>query len=279
MQANAVEFESFDGLTIKGDGYGDPANPPVVFLHGGGQTRHSWGEAAVGIANAGWYVINMDSRGHGESAWCPHSNYDVEAFVGDLKTVLKSLDKKPVVVGASKGGIVALATACMDQSLLRGIVLVDVTPRLETKGVSRILDFMRSRPDGFASLEDAADTIARYTKRKRTTNLEGLRKNLREREDGRFIWHWDPQLIGGEFQSTIQQRCLSLLDDATTVTIPTLLVRGAQSDVVSRDGVEEFRKSVKHAEYVDVAEASHMVAGDQNTVFAAAVTDFLARLD
>lgn len=279
MQAVPVQFESLDGLTLKGDRYGDPANPPLIFLHGGGQTRHSWGDAAVAVARAGWYVINMDSRGHGESDWCPQTNYDVDAFVSDLKAVLNTLASKPVVVGASKGGIVALAAACIDETLLRGIVLVDVTPRLEAAGVGRILDFMRARPDGFASLEDAADTIASYTKRQRTSNLEGLRKNLREREDGRFIWHWDPHLIGGEFQSTIQQRCLRLLDDATKITIPTLLVRGAKSDVVSHEGVDEFRQAVKHAEYIDVAEASHMVAGDQNTVFSAAVINFIGRLD
>ena len=279
MQAVAVEYRSSDGLTLKGDHYGDPADPPLIFLHGGGQTRHSWGEAAVGVAKAGWHVINMDSRGHGESDWCPQTNYQVEAFVSDLQVVLDTLDTKPVVVGASKGGIVALATACMDESLLRGIVLVDVTPRLEPEGVNRILDFMRAKSDGFESLEEAADTIASYTKRKRTKNLEGLRKNLRETKDGRFIWHWDPHLIGGEFQSTIQQRCLELLDEATNITIPTLLVRGAQSDVVSNEGVEEFQEAVKHAEYINVAEASHMVAGDQNTIFSEAVIDFIGRLD
>ncbi len=278
MEAVTVEYQSNDGLKLKGDHYGDPANPPLIFLHGGGQTRHSWGEAAVGVAKAGWHVINMDSRGHGESDWCPRTNYEVETFVEDLKVVLNTLDTKPVIVGASKGGIVALATACMDESLLRGIVLVDVTPRLEPAGVGRILDFMRAKSDGFDSLEEAADTIASYTKRERTKNLEGLRKNLRETPEGRFIWHWDPHLIGGEFQSSIQQRCLRLLDDAVEVTIPTLLVRGAQSDVVSAEGVEEFREAVKHAEYIDVAEASHMVAGDQNTVFSDAVIDFIERL-
>lgn len=278
MQAVSVDYISSDGLRLKGDHYGDPANPPLIFLHGGGQTRHSWGEAAVKVAEAGWHVINMDSRGHGESDWCPRSDYEVETFVGDLKTVLATLKEKPVVVGASKGGIIALATACMDQSLLRGIVLVDVTPRLEPEGVGRILEFMRSRADGFASLEEAADTIASYTRRERPKNLEGLRKNLRETEDGRFIWHWDPQLIDGDFQANIQRRCLGLLDEAVKVSIPTLLVRGAQSDVVSHEGVQEFRKAVRHAEYVDVEEASHMVAGDQNTVFAHAVIDFIARL-
>ena len=279
MQAVAVQYTSNEGLTLKGDHYGDPDNPPLIFLHGGGQTRHSWGEASIAVAKAGWHVINMDSRGHGESDWCPQTNYEVGAFVDDLKTVLDTLATRPVVVGASKGGIVALATACVDESLLRGIVLVDVTPRLESAGVGRILDFMRSKSDGFDSLEEAADTIASYTGRKRTKNLEGLRKNLRETEDGRFIWHWDPHLIGSEFQSNIQARCLDLLEEATNITIPTLLVRGAQSDVVSHEGVQEFRDAVKHAEYVDVADASHMVAGDQNTVFSDAVIDFIGRLE
>jgi len=278
MRAVSVEYKSFDGLRLRGDIYGNPDRPPLIFLHGGGQTRHSWGDAAERVAEAGWHVINMDSRGHGETEWCPQTNYEIEDFVGDLTVVLDTLPAKPVVVGASKGGIVALATACLDESLLRGIVLVDVTPRLEPAGVGRILEFMRARSDGFASLEEAADVIASYTRRARTKNLEGLRKNLRETTDGRFIWHWDPHLIGGEFQDNIQRRCLGLLDEAARLTLPTLLVRGARSDVVSMEGVEEFRRAVTHAEFVDVAEASHMVAGDQNTVFAKAVIDFIERL-
>ena len=278
MNPTPVQFVATDGVTSRGDAYGDPSLPPLVFLHGGGQTRHSWGDTARKVAAEGWYVINLDSRGHGESDWCEQGDYTTDAFVRDLTAVATQLSQPPVVVGASKGGVTALATEGENSGLLRSLILVDITPKIESKGVARILNFMTAKPEDYDSLEDVADSVAAYTGRKRATNLEGIRKNVRQNESGRYVWHWDPKMIESALGEGLENRTIRLMKAAHNLSVPTLLVRGEKSDVVSAEGVEEFRNAVKHAEFIDVKEASHMVAGDQNTVFSDAVIDFIGRL-
>ena len=279
MEINNVKYAASDGLVSRGDAYGDPAHPPIIFLHGGGQTRHSWGDTARKVADEGWHVINIDSRGHGDSDWCPAGDYTTDGFVRDLTTIAEQCDQPPVVVGASKGGVTALAAEGENPGLLRSLILVDITPKVEQKGVSRIVNFMTAKPEGYDTLEDVAEAVSAYTGRKRTTNLEGIRKNVRKNDSGRYIWHWDPKIVSSALGEGLEQRSLRLMDAARNLKVPTLLVRGEKSDVVSNEGVQEFRKAVRHAEFIDVKEASHMVAGDQNTVFSDAVIDFIGRLD
>jgi len=279
MKIIDVKYEASDGLVSRGVAYGDPTHPPIIFLHGGGQTRHSWGETAHKVASEGWHVINIDSRGHGDSDWCPEGDYTTDGFVRDLTAIAEQLDRPPVVVGASKGGITALAAEGENPGLLRSLILVDVTPKVEQKGVSRIVNFMTAKPEGYDTLEEIAEAIAAYTGRERTTNLEGIRKNVRQNNSGRYIWHWDPKMVSSALGEGLEQRSVRLLAAAENLKVPTLLVRGEKSDVVSAEGVQQFREAVSHAEFIDVKEASHMVAGDQNTVFSDAVIDFINRLD
>jgi pimeloyl-ACP methyl ester carboxylesterase len=161
-------------------------------------------------------------------------------------------------------------------------VLVDVAPRIEEAGRNRIGEFMIARmPDGFGSLDEVADAIQAYNPhRPRPTNLDGLQKNLRQRPDGRWYWHWDPAFIGGRMGGPDETRA-SLVEPtrlqaaARAIRIPTLLVRGRVSDLLSEDGAREFLDLVPHAGYVDVAGAGHMVAGDRNDAFNDAVVTFL----
>ena len=279
MEKVPVKYESYDGLILKGDSYGNPDDSPLILLHGGGQTRYSWGAAAKQIAEAGWHTINMDLRGHGESEWSAGADYSLDSFVNDLKVIIDSLSKKPVVAGASMGGMTAMiCEGEAKESLMRALVLVDITPRIEDAGVTRIINFMTRNPEGFSSLEKVADAVASYMpERVCPQNLEGLKRNLRVRPDGRYVWHWDPEFITNIINSreTWAER---LLNAAKNLSLPTLLIRGNKSDVVSKEGVIEFRKIVTHAEYVDVNEATHMVVGDQNTVFSHAVIEFIKKL-
>src|SRR4051812_2473229 len=103
--ARRVEFPLPGGITIVGDAYGDAAAPPVVFLHGGGQTRHAWGGTAIAVGAAGWHALSLDLRGHGESSWDPAGDYGEAAFIADLRAVIGTLASMPIVVGASLGGI------------------------------------------------------------------------------------------------------------------------------------------------------------------------------
>ena len=269
-------FRSFDGLKLAGETRGEPTAPPVILLHGGGQTRHAWDATAQALADAGFCAIAIDQRGHGESDWSEASRYGLNAFAQDLVAVAKSLSERPAVVGASLGGLAGLlAEGSATEPLLSALVLVDIAPRLELPGVSRIVGFMTAHPNGFASLEEAAEAVSAYLPhRPRPNDLGGLAKNLRTGKDGRYRWHWDPAFLSGDCNINPAEFTDRMLGCSKRLSIPTLLVRGGLSDVLSEEACREFLSLVPHAEFVDVANAAHMVAGDRNDRFTQAVLPF-----
>ncbi len=276
-----ISFATRDGVTIHGDAWGSPDDPAVILVHGGGQTRHSWGGTAEALVTRGWYAVAIDQRGHGESDRSPAAQYDAGHFGADLADVVASFTNPPVVVGASLGGLAGLLVdGEYGPGTMAALVLVDITPRQETAGVDRIVGFMLDRAEaGFTDLDEVADAIAAYQPhRERPTNLEGLKKNLRHDPDGRWRWHWDPLLFNTE-SGLRSARVASRFEAAARgLTIPTLLVRGKMSDLVSEDTAREFLELVPHAQFVDVSDAGHMVAGDRNDRFTAAVVEFLEEL-
>lgn len=273
-----LTFRTDDGLNLVADAWGAPDQPPVLLAHGGGQTRHAWGGTARTLAAAGWYAITLDQRGHGDSDWSPEGNYRFEDFAGDLRLIARSLPQPPVVVGASLGGISAMiAEGEAEGPVSAAVVLVDVTPRVETKGADRVVAFMEAHIErGFATLEEAADVVAAYLPhRPRPKDLNGLKKNLRLDQDGRYRWHWDPQFIADPKRRPGAQNFERLSAAAAAMAVPVLLVRGRMSDLVSEQVADEFLALVPHARYADVSGAGHMVAGDQNDAFTDAVVEFL----
>ena len=267
------------GLSIAADIGGDPAAPAVIFMHGGGQTRHSWRGAMRELLAEGYQVISLDTRGHGDSDWSPEGDYGLESLAADLHAVIATLSAPPALVGASLGGATGLfAVGNSTEKIASALVLVDIVPRPDPAGSERIRNFMRSRPDGFATLEEAADAVAAYNPhRPRPKDTTGLMKNLRLRPDGRLYWHWDPRIVQTPTRLEPPQFVGPLLDAAKRVRIPTLLVRGLMSDVVSEAGVAELLQSLPGLEVCDVVEAGHMVAGDRNDAFNRGVSTFLRR--
>ena len=262
------------------DAWGDADAPTVLLLHGGGQTRHAWGRTAEAVAGRGWRAVAVDLRGHGDSGWSPDGEYGLDRFAGDVRCLVDGVGSPPVLVGASLGGLASLLALGEPPPVeALGLVLVDVAPRMEEDGVDRIKAFMTSAPDGFASLDEAADAVASYLPhRRRPDDLGGLRKNLRRRPDGRWIWHWDPRFVHApeeRVRSNDFADHARLAAAARAVTVPTLLVRGGISDIVSVDGAQELQELIPQAELIDVAGAGHMVAGDRNDRFSAAVLQFL----
>lgn len=264
---------------LPGDG------PPVVLLHGGGQTRHAWSGAGYRLQEAGFDVYCMDQRGHGDSAWVPSGNYAFDDFGHDLVAVSTELTRQkgasPFVVGASLGGLAGLiAGGLLAPRSFAGLVLVDITPSVDPNGVAKIIGFMADKlDDGFQSVEEAADAIAAYLPhRKRPQSLSGLSKNLRLHDDGRYRWHWDPKFIGGKDLNDGVKKPIPegyLEEAARNLRMPVQLVRGRQSELVSDAHVRSFMELVPHAKYADISGAGHMVAGDRNDVFADAVLEFL----
>ena len=268
-----------DDVSLAVETRGPAGAPAVLFAHGFGQSRHAWARAAESLAEHGWRTITFDARGHGDSFRVKDGRYELEQFVDDLLVVARSLEAPPVLVGASMGGLLGLVAAGETRPApFRAVVLVDITPRWEAAGVERMLGFMRAHPQGFASLNEAAEEVAAYLpQRRRRKDRYELAQLLRRGDDGRLRWHWDPAMLDtvareGERH---QQR---LLNAARNIDVPTLLVSGGRSDIVSRDTVAEFLDAVPHATHVQIPHATHTLAGDDNVSFAAAIEPFLESL-
>lgn len=281
-----IELAGRDGIRLVATTAGDPGDPPVLLAHGGGQTRHSWHTTTAQLGRSGWYAVSLDLRGHGDSAWSPNGDYSLEAFRDDVVAVAGDLGR-PVMIGASLGGTSSLAAlgATATSPCGRALVLVDIAPDVEFSGADRIRDFMtRNAATGFGSLEEVAEAVHAYNPhRQRPRDLDGLRKNVRQRADGRWYWHWDPAFMpprsAGDDENRIRRvRRESLEHAARSLTVPTLLVRGRQSDLLSEQGARGFLDLVPHAEFADVGGAGHMVAGDRNDAFNATVIAFLDRV-
>lgn len=274
-----IRLAGSGGITIAADQAGEPGAPGVLLLHGGGQTRHSWGRAVRALADDGFHAVTVDLRGHGDSDWAKGGDYALASLAADVVALAATFDAPPALVGASLGGLSALLAAGETPGTARALVLVDVVPRIELEGAQEIRDFMTGNPDGFASLDEAADAVARYLPhRPRPKDTGGLAKNLRLGDDGRYRWHWDPAMLasrGGEVRSDELTERLEAA--ARAITVPTLLIRGGKSRVVSLQGAAELQAMIPHSEYVNIDDADHMVAGDANDAFNAPLLDFLER--
>jgi non-heme chloroperoxidase len=274
LQPETLRFPG-RGVEIVADAAGPKDGRPVLLLHGGGQTRQAWGGALREGARRGYRMISADSRGHGDSGWADDGDYSLGAYVADVSRIVEQLERPPALVGASLGGLTSLAYSGHGGAL-SALVLVDVAPRVERAGVERIGGFMTSAPNGFASLEEAADAVAAYLPhRPRPKDASGLMKNLRRRDDGRLHWHWDPRMMSKDPEGWAEMEFLR--EASQRLAVPSLLLRGRMSDVLSPEGVDDFLSLAPHAEFVDIAGADHMVAGDRNDAFNQAVFDFLDR--
>ncbi|WP_029114213.1 alpha/beta fold hydrolase [Mycobacterium sp. URHB0044] len=275
-----VTFRGVDDLALVADEWNRDAEsadgrPTILMMHGGGQNRYSWKNTGQILADAGFHVVAMDSRGHGDSDRSPTANYSVETLCSDTLQVLYQIGRPVVLVGASMGGLTGILAAHeAGPELVTKLVLVDVVPRFEKDGSARIRDFMFSHVHGFDSLDEAADAVAAYLPhRPKPRSPEGLKKNLRLR-DGRWYWHWDPAFLTKP-QDDPFTRVDKLEQAAINLEIPILLIRGKLSDVVSPEAVEDFLAKVPGAQFVELSEAGHTAAGDDNDAFTDVVVRFV----
>lgn len=283
-QHQILKFQPDDEITLIADAFGNPKNDPILLLHGGGQTRNSWKKTGQVLAEKGWYVIATDARGHGDSSWSKKENYQWEFLTKDLIHIAKNLEKTPVFIGASMGGITSLAALKHHPDIAKGLILVDVSPRIEKKGTDRIFNFMSAKPDGYKSLEEVQAAVQAYLPhRKNIGSLAGLKKNLRKLPNGNYGWHWDPAMLKvwkSKTSGVADKDTENFLTEAlVTLKVPALLVRGGISDVVSLAIVEELRTVAPKLQFIDVADAGHMVAGDSNHVFTDALLGFLDKIE
>ncbi len=284
--SSTLTLSGHAGQMIAADADGPETGLPVILAHGGGQTRRAWKKISTLLADHGFRAIAIDLRGHGDSDWASDGAYEFAHFASDLVAISAKLDRKPALIGASLGGLAGIvAEGQLSPGSFASLTLVDITPQMEATGVARVVGFMAAHArEGFASPDEAARVISEYLPhRPRRKASAGLAHYLRQKPDGRYYWHWDPAFIDGVMRRHPQNGDLGdhglseLSDAAMKLSLPVHLVRGGSSDLVSPEAVAHFRKLVPHAAYSDIADATHMVVGDQNDVFGAAIADFLIR--
>lgn len=278
---HAVSYAGHDGLKLAGVVGGEASAQPIVLLHGGGQTRHAWDRSARILVERGYRVIAYDARGHGRSEWAGNGDYRLDALIGDLRGIIDTLDVPPVLIGASLGGLTSLLTVgeAAPRTIARALVLVDIVPQVKADGAARIQSFMAAHPGGFADLEEAASAVAAYLPhRPKPRDPSGLRKNLRRGDDNRLYWHWDPQLIAYSGRVNVKTTKERLERAALAVRVPTLVLRGEHSELVSPEGVDALLALIPGSRSAHVSGARHMVAGDENSAFNDEIVAFLDAL-
>ena len=274
-------FKGHGDIKIAADVWGSNNEELVILLHGGGQTRHAWGDTGKKLAEAGYHSVALDLRGHGDSEWHADGDYSIRAYKDDLVSIINEIGKPARLVGASLGGMASLVLAGdeINSDLCTALIMVDIGIYPDPVGSDRIVSFMLSGEKGFDSLENVAKSISDYLPhRKKPKDLEGLKKNLRLKSDGRYYWHWDPRFIRRRPGSRDRRYFDLQLKAAEKETIPTLLIRGALSDVVTMEDVDYFLSVISHAKFVEIEKAAHMIAGDRNDIFAEEAIKFLKSL-
>lgn len=233
-------FKGFAGIVLRAETYGFEEDPCVLLLHGGGQSRKVWTDAARALERAGRYVINLDLRGHGTSDWADDGRYDFEAYAEDLKCVLSQLASRPVIVGASLGGWIAAAVLGEDGGhLASGLVLADAPPEIDKTAAAKIGNVLREQAT---------------------------------RSDGAV--QWDPKFLDGMSLEEATSRMVSAADH---IKLPVLFVRGALSEITDAESAGRYVKRFESAEFAEIRETGHLAAFDRSDLFNAALLDFLER--
>ena len=248
--------------------WGTAGAPPVLMLHGGAQTAHSFDEVAPPTARR-HHVVCLDQRGHGDSDWAPR--YRRVDFVGDTSALIDRLGWRTAsLVGMSLGGLNSIAFAAAHPERLRALVVVDVVPSVAPEGREAIAKQLSVQE--FASFDDAVAAAHAFNPRRTLENIrERLGHAMRGFPDGRWRYKFDPEI--GDAAGDIER----MWAEVRRIRCPTLLVRGAESPILTDEGTARFLRTVPGSRAAEVAGAGHSVMGDNPAGFLAAVAPFLAR--
>jgi pimeloyl-ACP methyl ester carboxylesterase len=264
-------------VSLVAEAFGEEDAPPIIFVHGGGQSRFAWRSGALAAAEAGFLAISIDQRGHGDSGWSPDGDYSPAAVASDIQALMAQLDRPAVLVGASRGGYGTLVAAARGGPLARALVLVEIAPRIDQTGAEQVRGFMRASAAGFVDVEEAADLLSRYMFRKDRKDPERLRRSMRRDDSGRWFWRWDPRVANGVMRDPVRDED-RLEDAARRITCPVLLVRGERSELVKEEHVAHLRTLIPGVRVHTIAGVGHMVSGDENDLFNVAIIDFISGL-
>lgn len=256
--------------------WGRATAPPVVLLHGGGLTAHTWDLVCLGLLPE-WRCLALDLRGHGDSEWSPAMHYDVDDHVGDVHGFLDQRGLRHVtLVGQSLGAFVALAYAARNPQRVRALVMVDSTPFMRwSPAVERVTDFVLAPPEA-DSLDELVGRAHRFNPRRDVRLLRrSLLHNLRRLPDGRWAWKHDRRHLSRERFVDLMRQFTALADATATVSCPVLVVRGAESESFTDELAAETAAAFPRARWVRVEGAGHTVQGDNAAGLVAVLRDFL----
>jgi pimeloyl-ACP methyl ester carboxylesterase len=274
IQPPAARYAKVNGLRLRYLDWGEPDAPPLVLLHGGGQSGHTWDPCCLVLARR-YRCLALDQRGHGDSDWSAKGAYAIEDHVRDLEAFIEALAlRAPIVAGMSMGGINATAYAARHASRLRALVSVDVGPDLQFEPVQRLMEGLGAYRQ-FKSPEDAAERLSRLGARRAPSLLrDTLSRNLRQERDGSWTWKYDPRTIVGLSAEEILKPRKPLWEVLNRITCPTLVVRGGKSEIFSVSDAAEFTRRLPSAICVTVPNARHSVQTDNPKGLAEAIIRF-----
>jgi pimeloyl-ACP methyl ester carboxylesterase len=263
---------TLNGLRFHFLDWGARGCSPLLLIHGGAQTAHSWDEVAPDLSRD-HHVLAIDQRGHGDTDWAPGGRYRREDFVADIRAFLDDRGwGSATLIALSLGGLNSLAFAATHPDRVRGLVVVDVAPTVARAGRDAVQSQLAVRD--FATLDEAVERALAFNPRRSRQNIEErLRHALRQGVNGRWTYRYDPAIAGPGLQGDFEE----LWESVRTIRRPTLLVRGAQSNVLAEETVERFLRELAGSEAASVPGAGHSVMGDNPQGFLAAVRPFLMR--
>ena len=275
-------FVLVDGRQVHYLEWGHAGRPGVVCLHGGGQTAYMFEDLGAALAPR-YHVLAYDFPDHGDSDALEGGDLDRKVLAATAPPLCAEFGiDAAVFVGGSTGGVASMTLAAGQPELVAGLVVIDVGHKVEAEGVLRIAAFMAEH-ESFATLEEAAEAIAAYLPN-RTVQAPRLTRNLRQRGDGRWVWkHGLGRMIrdrGGLHlaQEGAMNMFVGLADDLQRLRCPTLILRGAASDVLSEEGATEIVGLIPGARFARVAGAGHLAAGDNPESFVNLVRGFLGEI-
>lgn len=246
-------------------------DPELVLLHGGAQNAHTWDTVALALERP---LVAIDLPGHGHSDWREdHSYWPVDNAAGVASAIRQFAPAPRLVVGMSLGGLTSIALAARHPELVPQLVLVDVTPGVDREKASPIAAFIAG-PERFDTFDEILERTVAFNPTRTVSSLRrGILHNARENEDGSWTWRYDRvRLTEGESIPDFGV----LWDDVSKLTMPLMLVRGADSGVVGDEDVAELRRRQPDVRVEMVEGSGHSVQGDKPVELARLIESFLA---
>jgi esterase len=255
---------------------GTPGRPPILFLHGGALTAHTWDVVCLAL-RGDYHCVALDQRGHGDSEWSPIVDYSAEAHARDIHGVLDALAFTPVVlVGQSMGGLNAFVYTMQHPERVAALVLVDVGPGIRVAGARRIGEFVANTAELESIDAFVEQGIAFNPRRDRRLLATSVRHNVRQLPNGRWVRKNDTRFFGRVSVDEHARHIEAYWKDTAAITCPTLVVRGALSDVFLDDAAERFACSFPNGRWTRIEGAGHTVQGDNPLGLIAALREFLS---